>query len=424
MILTFSGYGKGKGHGPVAYVCDSIKHDGTQRSVAPEILKGSRATTKALIDKNENKYKYTSAVISFTKEEFSKELALKVLKDFIDCAFVGLNPAQYDLLAVLHLDTEHPHIHLVIPRVELTTGKDFNIAPPPPRPNSGKQAPTGSVAPVWRDWSTLTRHKHGLAPVEASEDLDRLPLTQKERRALSKVELSKLPHTQAKLALDGFVKDNIANGLIRTKKDIVQFLKEQGFEVCRITSNSISVNHNNKNIRLSGGIYEDRTDRKTFTDLAFEQARERGSGNTFGPIEQKPKINRRENFDNASSELGRIKQRYQVQISKIHNRNIARYRGGNSQSGEVHSSVFSQAGAPRQAVVRSPTDKQPVSSHNVSNRALQNKPTIKAVSSGGKGDDRSQIAELLARLGQTSDPFQRLELEAQIFDITRKVPNL
>lgn len=64
-------------------------------------------------------------------------------------------PHQFDLLAVLHGDTENPHLHIITPRLELTTRRAFNIAPP------------GSQQTYWSRWSEITRYKHGLKPVDS-----------------------------------------------------------------------------------------------------------------------------------------------------------------------------------------------------------------------------------------------------------------
>ena len=46
-------------------------------------------------------------------------------------AFAGLDQSQYHLFAVLHTDDDgSKHIHVLVPRLDLQSGKSLNIAPP------------------------------------------------------------------------------------------------------------------------------------------------------------------------------------------------------------------------------------------------------------------------------------------------------
>jgi len=244
MILGFSSHGTGRGAGPVRYISLGTKWDGTKRSVAPALLRGNARRTEKLIDSIERKHKYTSCVISFTKEEYTKELAEEVLKEFEKSAFGELDSSSYDYLAYLHLDTENPHIHIVVPRVNLETGTDLNIAPP------------GSQRGIWNLWGIVTRDKLNLEHIEEST-LDILPLSRKEKRMIDRGFLSSMSMTQIKLEIDNVVRENIANGLLQNRAEVIDFLKENGFDLPkkRLNDNSISIATETRNIRLSGGIY-------------------------------------------------------------------------------------------------------------------------------------------------------------------------
>ncbi len=45
-------------------------------------------------------------------------------------AFAGLENDQYDIIWVRHTHAGHHELHFITPRVELNTGKSFNIKPP------------------------------------------------------------------------------------------------------------------------------------------------------------------------------------------------------------------------------------------------------------------------------------------------------
>ena len=52
-----------------------------------------------------------------------------VLRDFEGVAFSGLEPDQYSWSAILHVDQDGTkHVHVFIARVELRSGKAFNVA--------------------------------------------------------------------------------------------------------------------------------------------------------------------------------------------------------------------------------------------------------------------------------------------------------
>ncbi|WP_374409496.1 relaxase/mobilization nuclease domain-containing protein [Hydrogenophaga sp.] len=242
MILSFSKHGKGQGFGPVKYVCDETKPNGEKRSVKPEILRGDADETIALIDANKNSWKYTSLVISFTKEEFDDLLAEQVLDEFEKFAFANLDKNDYSFLAVLHKDTDNPHIHIICPRTNLTTGTDLNIAPK----QQQKQ---------WHFWSDYVRDKYNLKAID-NNNIDKSVLTKAEKMSLSKNNLS--THSKAKIELDSFIKKHIEMNFIRTRQDMKKLLEDIDIvEKVELKQNSISIKlkTHNKNIRLEGGIY-------------------------------------------------------------------------------------------------------------------------------------------------------------------------
>lgn len=56
---------------------------------------------------------------------------MAVLDDFEKLAFAGLQDNQYTWSAVLHREKGGGvHVHVVVPMVELQSGKSFNVAPP------------------------------------------------------------------------------------------------------------------------------------------------------------------------------------------------------------------------------------------------------------------------------------------------------
>lgn len=326
MILTFSEYGDGGGAKPVRYVLSSTKKDGSKRAFPPRVLEGDAKGTRQLIDACPHKWKYTSLVLSFTPEEYSDELARKVLDDFKAAAFPGLEPHQFDFLAVLHQDTANPHIHVLVPRMELTTRKSLNIAPPPPYAKKAEKKTSAKATPLyWSLWSVITRDKHDLKAINAPNPLDVQPFTKFERKHLNKASLKNFPLLQQKMKIHEILNENIASGLIENREDLINFLKGSGFEISRITEKSISLKSDKKNIRLEGGIYERPSagDKISYREIA-EQSRE--AANSYAA--------------NFRTELESIKNRFEAQHKSKFCRNARIYGKRKPEKSASYKKIF------------------------------------------------------------------------------------
>lgn len=77
-------------------------------------------------------HRYTSGVISWAREdEPSDDEIGAVVDDFERTAFAGLEADQYSWCVVQHTDDDGgKHVHVLAARVELSSGKALNIAPP------------------------------------------------------------------------------------------------------------------------------------------------------------------------------------------------------------------------------------------------------------------------------------------------------
>lgn len=301
MILSFSSYGQGSGKGPVRYVSARTKWNGESRSIAPALVDGNNKRTEKLIDSIERKHKYTSLTIAFTKEEYSKELEAKVIEEFKEAAFYKLDASQYDCLIYRHLDTENPHIHIIVPRVCLSTGTDLNIAPP------------GSQKGFWRQWGIVTRDKFNLIHIEQSDEIDRLPLSSKEKQAIRRGRLSSLGHAQMKLEIDEIIRENVSNGYIRNRTEVVEFLTSSGFSV-KEKNNSISIETETRNIRLTGGLYERKTNNDGHEISYSTYARESSS------VEQRDTSSESRTSTRSTNDykkwINRIQQQFEFSLSR------------------------------------------------------------------------------------------------------------
>ncbi|MDQ7002344.1 MAG: relaxase/mobilization nuclease domain-containing protein [Ghiorsea sp.] len=96
-----------------------------------EVLRGDPQTTQDLAMSLDFKNTYSSAVIRWHRDDSPTPAQIdEVIDSFESFSFAGLERDSYDMLVVQHTENNDPHLHLIIPRVELTTGKSMNIAPP------------------------------------------------------------------------------------------------------------------------------------------------------------------------------------------------------------------------------------------------------------------------------------------------------
>ncbi len=133
MLNKFFARGTGGGKAPVDYVLSETDSEGIKREPLPELLRGDPNETIRLIDNLDFKHKYTSGVLSFAPEDApTQKQQEELMDDFEKFAFAGMDKDQYSILWVRHTHTNggRVELHFISPRVELTTGKSLNIAPP------------------------------------------------------------------------------------------------------------------------------------------------------------------------------------------------------------------------------------------------------------------------------------------------------
>ncbi|MFQ2621140.1 mobilization protein, partial [Aeromonas caviae] len=131
MLIKFLSHGTGSGARASAYLMGSHDHTGEPRA-GVTVLRGDPVLFAAVADSLPFQHRYRSAVISWATEEApTADEITAVLEDFETVAFAGLEPEDVHLTAVQHDEPDGGvHVHILIPRVHLGTGKSFNPAPP------------------------------------------------------------------------------------------------------------------------------------------------------------------------------------------------------------------------------------------------------------------------------------------------------
>ena len=131
MMIKFLAHGAGSARRAADYLLGTHDHNGDERAeVRPLFGDVHRVATVA--DSLSFKWRYSSAVVAWTREDDPSDWDLKaVLADFGQMAFAGMEPDEYSWSAVLHVDQDgSKHIHILIARVDLATGRSYNPAPP------------------------------------------------------------------------------------------------------------------------------------------------------------------------------------------------------------------------------------------------------------------------------------------------------
>ncbi|PSF30247.1 relaxase, partial [Aphanothece hegewaldii CCALA 016] len=253
MLVKFFNGGQGKGCGIVDYLTRSTDGKGVKREPLPEVLKGDPEQIVQIIDSLDFKCKYQTGVISFAPEDAPTSKQQQALIDsFEKTAFAGLEPDQYDILWVKHSHTSggRVELHFVTPRVELSTGKSLNIAPP------GWQ----NYFCHWRDY---WNYSQGWA---RPDDPNRARLYQPgyhaligaQNQRLEQAGLATISRDDYRKVIHNYIEENIKLGRIQNREDIIKTLQDANFQITRTGEDYLTVYREglNQRIRLKGGIYD------------------------------------------------------------------------------------------------------------------------------------------------------------------------
>lgn len=280
MLIKFFAQGQGAGRGAVEYC---TRHDDPisrqPRQPAPEVMRGDPALTIALIDGPASRFKhhYTSGVISFAKEDAPTQAEQKALIDSFEAtAFAGLSPEQYDILWVKHTHCDRVELHFVVPRVELTSGKSLNIAPPGPIKADDRRA----VHPVFDHWRDYWNHTKGWA---RPDDLERRRLIEPKHQALKSAgELRQgLDHTpDPAQTITAYLSQQVELGLVNDRASLLASLHDAGLETPRTGRHYITVldSQTGERFRLRGALYEQHFDPANLERTPAPEAGDRPAG--------------------------------------------------------------------------------------------------------------------------------------------------
>lgn len=237
MLIKFLPHSTGSGRAAVKYLLGERDHKGELREDV-NVLRGDPELIGQLIDSLDNVHRYTSGVIAFHQDDEPTDAEVsQLLDDFEAAAFAGLDGDQYTWAAVEHVHEGVRHIHIVAPRIELTSGKAMNIAPP------GWQ----SLFDPLRDKWNAERGWRSPADPELARDLQ--PGQQIRAPEWGKGD-------DPRQVITAWLSDLAAAGHVSDRADIVESLATLG-EVTRQGKDYVSVrlDGESKPVRLKGTMY-------------------------------------------------------------------------------------------------------------------------------------------------------------------------
>lgn len=240
MIVDFFRHGSGLSKGCLDYLLGEDREREHAR-----VLSGDVELTAQLIDSSPFAKKYTSGCLSFYEHDLSDQDKQKIMQNFEECLFPGLDKDQYQILWVQHQDKVNQdtgetrlELNFVIPNVELSTGKRLQPF----------------YAPVDLDrvdlFKQITNTEHSLYDPDDPEH---------RQLFLNKKNLPK-DIKDFKAQLHQRVYRAVANGDVADRQELVQWLESNQINITRQVKNSISIENPyegaKRPIRLEGEIYE------------------------------------------------------------------------------------------------------------------------------------------------------------------------
>ena len=217
MIVKFLG---NKGGGSAGATIDYLLGKDRDRPGAV-LLSGDPELTQRLADNLDFQNRYTVGVLSFEESNLEEHQKEAIMQSFEETLLAGLERDQYDITWVEHTDKGRLELNFVIPNVELSTGKRL-------QPYFDQ-----ADRPLVENWKQVTNFEHGLTDPHAPE----------KAQAIKTLNSQNLPQSvkEIKEQIGTAIAEQISNGNIQNRQDVVETLKGAGFEIARETDRSISI---------------------------------------------------------------------------------------------------------------------------------------------------------------------------------------
>ena len=247
MVVKFFASKKGGGTASIDYLLNKRTQQGTAR-----ILQGDEKITRELIKSMSQKHKTCVGCLSFEEKNIDENLKKDIMQSFENALLTPAMQGRYNILWVEHTDKNRLELNFVIPKIDLESKKAFN--------------PYFHMADLKRIeiWQDSINLKHNFTNPKDPAKEQTIQGSKKETGLFSDYE-----------ALDRFLHEKVSQGLLTSRKSIVELLKANNIEITREGKDYISVKlpESKKAKRFKGGIYDEQfTDFKKLNQISRERA--------------------------------------------------------------------------------------------------------------------------------------------------------
>ena len=288
MIVKFLPSKSGGGIGSVNYVLNERVQQGTAK-----ILKGDEAQTRAIISQISKKQKVCFGVLSFQESaaRISDQTKQEIMADFERTLLGDFMRGRVNILWVQHEDKGgRLELNFIIPKIDLVTGTSFNPF--------FYSKPDLTRIDLWKKAVNL---EYGFSDPDDPGRKNTISASKKDIKNYANVE-----------ALDKTLHELVEAGIIKSRTQMLELLRNENIQISRETKNSITVilPGSTKKNRLQGGIYADFKDARELEERGAETIR---------------RIREYHNRD-IQSEIQRYRNQINELISKRDGYNIAEFK--------------------------------------------------------------------------------------------------
>ena len=288
MIVKFLPSKSGGGIGSVNYVLNERVQQGTAK-----ILKGDEAQTRAIISQITKKQKVCFGVLSFQESatRISDQTKLEIMADFERTLLGDFMKERVNILWAQHEDKGgRLELNFIIPKIDLVTGTSFNPF--------FYSKPDLTRIDLWKKAVNL---EYGFSDPDDPGRKNTISASKKDLKNYANVE-----------ALDKTLHELVEAGIIKSRTQMLELLRDENIQISRETKNSITVilPGSTKKNRLQGGIYADFKDARELEERGAETIR---------------RIREYHNRD-IQSEIQRYRNQINELISKRDGYNIAEFK--------------------------------------------------------------------------------------------------
>ena len=233
MLVKFFENEKGGGVGSVYYLLNDRVQEGTAR-----LLRGDKWLTLSLINAIEFKHKVTFGSLNFTEKNLPDKIKTEIMDRFEKMLLAGLErDKNYNILWVEHTDKENLELNFVIPKIELQSLKSLQ--------------PYYHKADLSRvdTFKEIINLEYDLSDPNDPARGSRISGSRKKKELFKSIQ-----------ELDEIVQEQVLNGHLNSRDEVIAYLRENGVEVPKVSQEYISVKlpEAKSNKRLKGAVYNER----------------------------------------------------------------------------------------------------------------------------------------------------------------------